>query len=129
MSEPVFGFDEWVPDPRNVAKAVLTVAKLERKYEQLTGRKITIVDGPEPSGSGALGEMIPETGQIILYESAGHKLSLGAKAEELLHYFSYRGRGLIGRAAKDIGAWTIYSMEVLVERLLEKSGFIRFRRG
>lgn len=125
----MFGLDEWVPDPGNMAKAEATVAKLERKYEQLTGQTIKVVNGKEPTGTGALGRMFTKTGQIILYEGASHKLSFGAKAEELLHYFSYRGRGLIGATEKQIGDATIHEMEVLVERLLKNSGFVRFRPG
>lgn len=62
----------------------------------------------------------------MLYEGASHELSLGAKAEELLHYFNYRGRGLLGLTTNEIGDEIIYQMEVLVERCLEKCGFVRF---
>lgn len=129
MSERILGFDEWIPDPRNVAKAQQTVAKLDRKYQQLTGQTVEVVAEPEPSGSCALGEFFPESGRIVLYEGANHPLSLGAKAEELLHYFNYRARGLLGLTAEEIGDDEIKRMEVLVERCIEKCGFVRFKPG
>ena len=54
-------------------------------------------------------------------------LHQAALAEELLHYFNYRGRRLLGKTRAEIGQNTIEQMEILVERSLEKSGFIRFR--
>lgn len=127
MSKQILGFDEWIPDPMNVAKAQHVVAQLERKYQQLTRQTVEVVECSEPLGSGALGEFVPESGRIVLYEGANHELSLGAKAEELLHYFNYRGRGLLGLTTNEIGDDLVYQMEVLVERCIEKCGFVRFR--
>lgn len=127
MAERILRFDEWIPDPSNTTKAYRTVVKLERKYQLLTGQVVEILPGPEPSGSGALGEFFPESGRTVLYEAGKHQFSLGAEAEELLHYFNYRARGLLGLTAQEIGNETIKAMEVLVERSLQKCGFVRFR--
>jgi RNase P/RNase MRP subunit p29 len=126
-AERVFGLDEWIANPANPGKARQTLGQLTKKYKELTGRKVKVVDYQEPSGSGALGEFIPETSEIILYGGGKHQLHQAAIAEELLHYFNYRGRGLLGKTVEEIGPDTIRQMEVLVERSLEKGGFVRFR--
>jgi hypothetical protein len=129
MSDRILGFDEWIPDPGNPTRAHQTVEKLEGKYQELTGQIVEITPGREPSGSGALGEFFPESGRIVLYEGGDHQLSLGAKAEELLHYFNYRGRRLLGSTTKEMGDDLIYDMEELVERCIKKCGFVRFESG
>jgi len=117
----LFGHNEWRIAASREAEALRWLRELEARYIRETGLRIKVVpyDAPPIGGRvGALGEFFPQTKEIVLY--SGEKYGLGARAEELLHYFQIKGRGLLG---KKVSQRITQLVEDEVEILLRSIGF------
>jgi hypothetical protein len=115
----VLGLREWEVAPGQEAKATKTIAQLETNYFKDTGRRPIVLEDDHPQG--ALGSIVPKTGQIELY--SGERYGSAPRAEELFHYQQLKDRGLLGKTEAEIGPKVIQEMEQEVETLLRNAGF------
>lgn len=92
---------------------------LEKQYTKFSDRKPIVLQDDHVQG--ALGQFDPKTGQVYIF--SGERYGSAARAEEMLHYFQYRKRGLIGKSESEIGDKVIFEVEKEVEEMLAKMGY------